>query len=380
MKKHLFGAALSATIILSGCGSIPAPERSTEDSFAPPAPAAALKRTLSSPVEASAERNAALFTAENGRLMAWSAEMTIRVKDIARTEKQLHSILKKYSGYLQSQHEQSYTLKIPSSSGQAALDELRGLGTEENFSFIGEDLTDAISDLDVRMNNLRNLQKRLTELLQTSKTVKDTLSIEKELARITTELDLLLTRQKQNRNRVDFISIDLTLILQHSPVKPQNSPDALSFYPWLRNLLKTQNRSASFADCGLKLPAGFTALPENGNGDQLCSCAISSDDCLLKVSRRDLPEGSTQEFWHDLIIRALEEFNDYTFSGEDQLESGGSLLSFQSRDKSQTLYLVIKVKPESWFSDGELLLLQLQGKTACTAHQSVLKELSGDLR
>ena len=342
--------------------------------------AASTKSLKTAPSPAMADKSNALFAAETGRQMAWSAQMTLRVKDVAQTEKQIHGILKKYSGYLQSQQQQNYTLKIPSAAGQDALSELRQLGTEENFSFDGEDLTDVITDLDVRMNNLRNLQKRLTELLKTSQTVKDTLSIEKELSRITTELDLLISRQKQNRNRVDFISIDLTLILQHTPVKPQSSPDALAFYPWLRDLLKTQHRNGDFADFGVKLPSGFTALPENGNGEAICSCAISSDDCLLKISRRPLPEGSTQEFWHALIIRALEEFNDYTFSGEDQLESGSSLLSFQSRDKSQTLYLVIKVQPESWFSEGELLLLQLQSKSSCTAHRSILNALSGDLR
>ena len=126
--------------------------------------------------------------------------------------------------------------------------------------------------------------------------------------------------------------------------------------------------------------AGFTALPENGNGETICSCAISSDDCLLKISRRPLPEGSTQEFWHALIIRALEEFNDCTFAGEEPLDDGSKLLTFQSPEKSQNLYMVIKVQPERWFSEGELLLLQLQSKSSCTAHRSILNALSGDLR
>ena len=92
MKKNLLCSAISAIFLLSGCSSIPAPDGSYEDTRTAQGSAGAVFKKAPAAVAspAMADKSNALFAAETGRQMAWSAQMTLRVKDIAQTEKQIH--------------------------------------------------------------------------------------------------------------------------------------------------------------------------------------------------------------------------------------------------------------------------------------------------
>ena len=266
------------------------------------------------PVDRAVGAKNRLFAAEAGRQMAYTVSLTLQVEQIEAADTELRELLKRHQGYIKNQRNRNYQLKIPLAAAETALAELRKLGTEQDFSFTGEDLTEVLTDLGVRLDNLRSLQTRLTELLKQAENVEDTLKIEKELSRITTELENLTARQKLNRNRVDYVEINLVLTQTVAPQKPVGQPEALLCYPWLQNLLSSNGSTQPWKEFKLPIPPQFAAIPNLEYPDSDCRCAtlISADDCLLKLSCRDLPEGSDLDFWTELISRALNEFNSYS--------------------------------------------------------------------
>jgi Domain of unknown function (DUF4349)/Putative zinc-finger len=102
------------------------------------------------------------------------------------------------------------TVRIPVQRVDAALASLRRLGSVLEESQNGEDVTDQVVDLDARLANARNTEKRLTDLLQKrTGDLSDVLAAEREVARVREEIERLDATRKQLGQRVTYASVTL---------------------------------------------------------------------------------------------------------------------------------------------------------------------------
>jgi hypothetical protein len=95
-----------------------------------------------------------------------------------------------------------------------------------------EDVTDAFVDTEIRIKNARAMQVRLKTLLDKS-SVKEALEIEKELRRVTEELELLEGRLKLLKDKIAYSSITVSFEARGSAI--QATRIKLPF-PWLGRL------------------------------------------------------------------------------------------------------------------------------------------------
>jgi hypothetical protein len=89
------------------------------------------------------------------------------------------------------------------------LNHARTLGNIEHESRTGTDITDQYRDNVIRLDSLTNVRNRYLALLEQADTVSDILSIERELERVNTEIELLEGRIRHAELSVAYSNITI---------------------------------------------------------------------------------------------------------------------------------------------------------------------------
>ena len=102
------------------------------------------------------------------------------------------------------------TLRIPRERLDGVLASLRALGRVTEDSQAAEDVTATVVDLDVRLSNARVTEKRLSQVLQNrTGGVSDVLEVEREIARVRTDIEQMETQRKQLDDRIEYATVTL---------------------------------------------------------------------------------------------------------------------------------------------------------------------------
>jgi hypothetical protein len=150
-----------------------------------------------------------------------AAGVTLTTKDFDKARTGLDEILKRHRGYVGELNVNTpagvgrtltATLRVPADQLDATLAELRKLGRVEAESQSGQEVTAQYVDLEARLSNARNTERRLTELLrQQSGKLSDVLAVETELSRVRGEIESMESQRKNLANQVDFATLSATV-------------------------------------------------------------------------------------------------------------------------------------------------------------------------
>ena len=122
-----------------------------------------------------------------------------------------------FGGYLASRSDQSVTVRIPSKHFRDALTAFEKLGEVKRRNVSAEDVSEQFHDLEVRLANLKTVQKRLQEFLAKAVNVNDALTVERELERVGREIDQIEGRMRFLRARATFSTITVDLSAKPKP-------------------------------------------------------------------------------------------------------------------------------------------------------------------
>lgn len=177
--------------------------------------------------------------AENSEpMVARTASLTITVKDFTSMEAAVKAILGRHHGYIGELSTSSpqnaaraftATVRIPAPQLEAVLTELKQLGRVEQESQSGEEVTKQYTDLAARLKNSRSTEQRLLEVLRrnTGK-VKDVLEVEQEISRVRGEIEQMEADQRALRTRVDFASVQLSIVEEFKATLQVTPPSTLT--------------------------------------------------------------------------------------------------------------------------------------------------------
>ena len=147
--------------------------------------------------------------------------MTMKARALEESAKQCVALVSTHHGTLSNatltEDDYEATIRVPASSLEPLMDSLSGLGKVNYRKVSMDDVTDQYYDLEAELNNTRALRDRLRQLLAKSTTIKDTLAIEKELARVQTKLDQLEGRLKLLRSQVAMSTLHLSIAREKIP-------------------------------------------------------------------------------------------------------------------------------------------------------------------
>jgi hypothetical protein len=97
------------------------------------------------------------------------------------------------------------------------LDALSSLGEVAGRHIRAVDVTEAHADLQTRIENLEKSRERYLALLEKAQSVSDAASVEKELERITGQLELLKRQLEQTQSRIEFAELSVSFSRKARP-------------------------------------------------------------------------------------------------------------------------------------------------------------------
>jgi len=239
MKRILIGStALAVVVVLSGCTADTASLQSSDSS----APMEQQPATgFASPNDATAESGASdggISRLEGGTAVAAAVDrqvvttgsMTVTADDPIEAAGTATTIVERVGGRVDARRETAptddgrgsatLTLRVPSETLNATIDELEELGTSQNVALDRVDVTTQTQDLAARISASRASVDRLTALLATATDVEVLITLETAISDRQGALESMEAQQRSLADQVSLSTLDLYL------VSPEDSPAA----------------------------------------------------------------------------------------------------------------------------------------------------------
>jgi hypothetical protein len=181
----------------------PAPRGGT-----PPAPPAPPPPPPGTKAPAVAESAAA--AAVRAPMLIYTAQITMAVFEVNVSLAHVETIGRELGGFLAKRDDHSITIRVPSDRFDEAVRRVEGVGDMLHRNVAAEDVTEEFRDLQVRLRSAHAVQQRLTELLAKAVKVEESIAIERELDRVSGEIEHIEGRIKFLRDRAAFSTITVS--------------------------------------------------------------------------------------------------------------------------------------------------------------------------
>jgi hypothetical protein len=281
----------------------------------PPAPAmrnrSAAPKAAPLPAAQTEEKSPPETPKENAgpRLRIYRASFSILVEDPKVAGPKFLAEVKGLGGYLQNQQKSLYVVRVPATHFDAVVERLRKSGDVVDENLSTEDVTKQVFELDVRIKTAQGARKRLEELLSKAEKTADVLAIEKEIRRLTEEIETLKGSLRHVMDQVRYSTITVNFMgtapaprpLAHRTTSPFGWVNAVGVNAaW--SMPTHEDTPWLFGDQPMDAPEDFLVV---GYDDDWMR-AITADDARLWV--RSWPvAGGELSFWQKAEARDLVE-------------------------------------------------------------------------
>ena len=171
------------------------------------------------------------------RMIAYSVSLELSVTDAEETRRSIIEQMRHNRGFIVTETESNITTRIPSENTDNFLNNIRILGTIESETRRGTDITDQYRDNVIRLNNLMSVRDRYLALLERADTVSDILMIERELERVSLEIERLEGRINHAELSVSYSIINVRFRRFSEPPRPvRPGPIGWIFYGLYRGV------------------------------------------------------------------------------------------------------------------------------------------------
>lgn len=168
----------------------------------PPAPAPASPSATSAQTAPPAQA-----VAVRAPILIYTAQITMAVFEVNASLAKVEAVGRELGGFLAKRDDMSITIRVPIAVFDEAVKRVEGVGDMLHRNITAEDVTAEYVDLEVRLKSARAVQARLTELLTKAVKVEESIAIEKELDRVSGEIERIEGRMKFLRDRAAFSTI-----------------------------------------------------------------------------------------------------------------------------------------------------------------------------
>lgn len=132
-------------------------------------------------------------TSVNSKYFIWSGVISLEHKDIAICEESVIKAVQSYSGKIKSKSGGNYRIDleflVPANNFEKCMASIKECGDVTYDSVYSKDVTAEYVDTKSRLDNLIKTRDKYKNLLEKAQTVEEILKVEKELARVQSEID-----------------------------------------------------------------------------------------------------------------------------------------------------------------------------------------------
>ncbi|GAB1643109.1 hypothetical protein KRMM14A1259_35320 [Krasilnikovia sp. MM14-A1259] len=174
------------------------------------------------------------------RSIIYTGSITVRVKNVNATAAQVAAFATGVGGFVGGDNRHSgpdgsggdnasLTLRVPSAKFAALVDQIAGLGTEQQRSTNTEDVTEQVVDLDARISTQQARVDSGRRLLAQAKTLNDLVMLEREVATRESDLASLQAKKRHLADLTALSTITAELLGPEAAVaKPEGTPGFFS--------------------------------------------------------------------------------------------------------------------------------------------------------
>src|SRR4051812_23508404 len=101
------------------------------------------------------------------------------------------ALAREHGGWVAAMNGENVTLRVPNEALDGVMDGLPSLGEVAGRHVRATDVTEAHADLETRIENLQKTRERYLALLEKAENVTDAAAVEREIERVTGQLELL---------------------------------------------------------------------------------------------------------------------------------------------------------------------------------------------
>ncbi len=146
------------------------------------------------------------------RMMIYTAMLAVEVAAVEPSLAKVRELVAAVGGHMQDLAGARITVRIPAAEFEGFLDRVgKQVGDVVQREIRGQDVTEEFLDLDLRLRNLTATRDRIETLLSRASTVKDALEIQRELARLTQEIEQIKGRMQFIKDRVALATVTIEL-------------------------------------------------------------------------------------------------------------------------------------------------------------------------
>lgn len=274
----------------------------------------------------------------SNRKVIYTGTLTLQVANKTTGREEVDKVIKKYDGFILSGTLDEVIFRVAPEKFEAAMNELALLGEVSAREIKSEDVTAQFFDLTLRIDVAEGSRKRLMELLGKSGTVKDVLEVERDLRRLTEEIESLKGVLRKMQDQIDLATITVRLAEKRMVEQPRRHSIS-SIFAWLNGVgldrvltripddatlhgewsLRRLFQGAPFrlaTGSGELLPAGF--LPVYYDATHLLGA--TPQDNRLSVQLFKLRQSGDLGFWADALSEECRTFRGYIVRAREEVK------------------------------------------------------------
>jgi len=149
------------------------------------------------------------------RLIVYAANLSVGVFEPEKSAQAAIELVEKLGGYMKSRTNNDVVLRVPADKFFGFIKELETYGHMASRVINSQDITSQFVDLTIRLNNLLVTRTRLQAILEKARNVEETLAVERELNRVSGEIEQIKGRLRMFQNLVDFATVQVSFFLRH---------------------------------------------------------------------------------------------------------------------------------------------------------------------
>ncbi len=150
------------------------------------------------------------------RMTVRTGEQAVVVDSPAAAGRRVERMVQEAGGYLERSSGSSdgnvqIAARVPAAQLDRLMDSVAGFGKERHRHLTGADVTDQYTDLEARLRSNIALRDRLQQLLSRAATLDEVLTLEKQIARLQSDIDALQAHIDQLKSRTELASLAVSL-------------------------------------------------------------------------------------------------------------------------------------------------------------------------
>lgn len=179
------------------------------------------------------------------RKLIKNGSVVFETNDLEKTKSQVSSLVDSYKGYISSDTKNEYdnkvnyylNIRIPAQYFDAILSGISSQVSKFDTKEIRiSDVTEEFLDVESRLKNKKELEKRYLAILQQAKTVKDILEVERELGTLREEIEATEGRLLYLTNQVSYATLSVSFYKKVSTESSFSNEIANSFKAGFKKL------------------------------------------------------------------------------------------------------------------------------------------------